>query len=103
MNSQISPLKHFCRRPSLWLSFFLLSISICKAQNNSASVISYPQALPKEVVVDIQSLVQASTGQRWDTTQRPSNKGLVLSVKTSGDYKTGESCLISSRIKYVKI
>jgi hypothetical protein len=96
MNGQISLAKPFSRKGPFYLFSFLFLISICKAQNTSVNVISYPQGFPKEIAGDIQSLLQTSTGQHWDTTQKTSTKGFVLSLKLSGNYKTGESCLINS-------
>jgi hypothetical protein len=53
--------------------------------------------MPKEVVDDIQHLLQQSTGQRWDeVVNRTIDAGITLSLKTTGDYKTGESCLVNS-------
>jgi len=74
----------------------ILPILACKAQEKN-SFISYPKSFPKEVVEDIQSLLQASTGQQWTAQQDgESDKGIILSINTSLDYKTGESCQINS-------
>ena len=96
MNSQISSFNHFRRKTFLALLTFLLINSICTAQEKNA-IISYPALLPKEVVDDLQYLLQLSTDQHWETQQdKIPNKGLILLVNTSGNYKTGESCQINS-------
>src|ERR1700730_6862057 len=82
-----------------FLPFFILISAMCKAQGENVSlhVISYPETFPKKVVEDIQNLLHLSTGQYWETQQgKVSNTGLIISEKTSGNYKTGESCLINS-------
>ena len=93
MNLQICVLNHFVRKTFLYFFFFSLTSTIAKAQN----VISYPQKFPKEVVQDVQSLLQTSTGQSWNLQQNEAaNTGLILAIKIDGDYKTGESCLVNS-------
>src|SRR5215831_233427 len=91
---KLPELNRLTRNLCLPVALFLIVVRSIDAQVNA---ISYPQALPKDVVTDIQYLVQASTGQRWAAQQdKPSNAGLILAIKMDGDYKTGESCLVTS-------
>lgn len=103
MNSQISVLRHFTGKTFLYFSLFCVIPAIGSSQDKN-NTISYPQKFPKEVIQDIQYLLQTSTGQTWKPQQdEPSNTGLLLSVKLDENYKTGESCLINSDgLSYVK-
>src|SRR5690349_9282963 len=78
-----------------FLFFLFFVTSVCLSQETN--LISFPQAFPKEVVDDIQSLLQASTKQQWSAQpDKPSDKGLILLINPSLNYKTGESCQINS-------
>jgi len=94
MDSQIS--KSGNSNKISFLLFFLFLITLaCSGQENN--LITFPQAFPKEVVDDIQSLLQASTRQQWSVQQdKPSDKGVILLINLSLNYKTGESCQINS-------
>src|SRR4029078_437866 len=93
MALQISSLKHLSGRSFLFIFVFLISIAIGHAQNT----ISFPRAVPREVIADLQSLLQASTNQSWGAqSDNISDKGIILSINTSLDYKSGESCRINS-------
>lgn len=95
MGSSITSRDHFTRN-LFPVIFILVTSSICEAQSKNA-IISYPSGLPKEVVQDVQNLLQSSTGQHWEARQVDgSNIGIVLSLNTSANYKTGESCQVNS-------
>jgi len=98
MSLQIFAFKHFPGKIFLYLPISLFFITFCDAQNtSSAHIISYPQTFPKDAVRDIQSLLEQSTSAHWETVpDKPANTGFVLYLKTEGNYKTGESCLINS-------
>ena len=77
--------------------YLMIAVDGGAQQKNVSNVISYPQSLPKEVALDIQYLLQRSTGQSWSMqADKPANTGLILSLKPEGNYKTGESCLVNS-------
>ena len=97
MSLHIFAFKQFRMKMFLTLAILLFFITPCRTQNAPAHIISYPQSFPKDAVIDIQSLLKQSTDADWEAVpDKPANTGFVLALKTEGNYKTGESCMINS-------
>jgi hypothetical protein len=86
------------------LSSFLMCLSFClfliKTDAQNVFRFSSPADFPADAATDLKYLLQKSTGQNWELVNGQNiQRGFILSVSTTGSFKTGESCIITGNGK----
>ena len=87
------------------LSFVIVSVAILcsfsvKAQQAEDYELSYPANFSTAVLADLKMLLEKATGKSWVTIKdREVTRGIKLIISETGNFKTGESCLINSNGK----
>ncbi|TMI64958.1 MAG: DUF4838 domain-containing protein [Bacteroidetes bacterium] len=83
---------------------FLMCLSFCllliKTDAQNVFSFSSPTDFPAEAAADLKYLLQKSSGQNWELVSGQNiQRGFILSVSTTGSFKTGESCIITGNGK----
>ena len=76
----------------LILFFFICYQGIAVSSPRNEFFISYPDKFPVEITTNLETLLTKFTGKPWTVIKdKPIECGFYLSLKESGNYKTGRS------------